>query len=168
VLGEVPLAELGGAVLPPDATAQQRARAEAIWRPVEADQPCRCTGACSHGTPCDPDTEDPGRCTGRLIHADRYPGSVLELTVWTDEYVCDTCEQLRVGDAVVPEVPWGERTKDVTVVFDGVRHPTFADVDDDSGCFECGARPGYACTCPDPDAPYCTECGADHEYRCSC
>ena len=36
----------------------------------------------------------------------------------------------------------------------------------DDGCDECGARPGYACTCDEPG--YCRECGADTHYECTC
>jgi hypothetical protein len=48
----------------------QRARAEATWRPNPADQPCRCSGGCHHGQPCDL-TDG---CAGGLIRTDRHPG----------------------------------------------------------------------------------------------
>ncbi|GAA1982985.1 hypothetical protein [Amycolatopsis minnesotensis] len=171
VLGDVPLAELGGTVLPPDATLRQRARAEAIWRPAEAGKPCRCTGACSHGAACATadDEADPDRCTGRLVHLDRYPGGLFSLTIWQDEYACDTCGDHALGNVELPGVPWGERAGDNgTVVYDGVRHPNFRDVDDEDGwdfeegCPECGAEAGYPCTCGQP------ECGEGDPYDCVC
>lgn len=153
VVDDVPLAQLGVSVLPPDATPAQRARAEAIWKPAAVDHPCRCADG----------------CTGQLIHVDRVPGGLLSaVTDWQDEYVCTECGQPQLGEVVLPEVPWGEPTERGIVVFDGVRHPAFAEPDEYGGCFECGATPGYGCTCPDPDEPYCHECGADIDYHCTC
>jgi hypothetical protein len=80
--------ELGCRALPSDATPAQRARAEATWRSVSADRPCRCSGPCYHGKDCG--DED---CCGSLLHIDRYPGSMLETTGWCDEYQCDCCDQ---------------------------------------------------------------------------
>ncbi|WP_329812558.1 hypothetical protein, partial [Streptomyces sp. GSL17-113] len=67
--------ELGVRALPDTATPEQRAHAEAVWRPADSDKPCRCSGAeCHHGEQCeeegflDPVTGDGNaRCTGRMI-----------------------------------------------------------------------------------------------------
>jgi hypothetical protein len=172
VVGDVPLAELGVTVLPPDATAAQRARAEAIWRPADADEPCRCSGTCHHGSPCvDSEPDDP--CAGRMVHTDRYPGGMFHLRAWFDEYGCDTCGAVGSSTVELPNLPWGEAASENGIlVYEGVRHPNFRDEDDedtaDEGCFECGARPGYRCTCDDPDEPWCEDCGASIDYECTC
>lgn len=165
----VQLCELGGAALPPDATPAQRARAEAIWRPAEPVEPCRCTGSCDHGKPCRITTG----CVGRMVHVERYACDLINVTAWRDEYGCATCNRRVPADTNLADVPWGEPTDGGEIrLFDGVRHPAFLDEDDDEGveygCDECGARPGYTCTCGGEPEPYCQECGADNEYLCDC
>ncbi|MFD4535657.1 hypothetical protein ACFWNL_18455 [Kitasatospora sp. NPDC058397] len=141
--------ELGVSALPADATPEQRARAEATWRPAAPDQPCRCSGTgCHHGKLCPNSEEDgPGRhsedgCPGQLVHTDRYPGSLWGITAWWDEYGCADCGESVGCSVVLPEIPWGERrqieggsgtTSTYTGIFPGVRHPNFPEVDKDDG-----------------------------------
>jgi len=145
--------ELGVRALPPDATAAQRAHAEAVWRGTDDPRArCRCSGTgCRHGQPCDL-TDG---CPGRLRHADRYPGSVLGLTEWWDEYACGTCQESFGCGVTLPEVPWGELRAEgertTTTVYPGVRHPNFPDLDPDGNpiaepCFECSAF--HCADCP--------------------
>ncbi|MFF5688868.1 hypothetical protein ACFY73_29975 [Streptomyces albidoflavus] len=136
--------ELGVRALPTDATPGRRAHAEAVWRP-EADpaRPCRCSGTgCHHGERCTvgegegaADGADQ-RCTGRLVHADRHPGSLWGLTEWWDTYECTECGEQAGAGVELPAIPWGEqRPRDAggitTVVYDGVRHPNFPGFDED-------------------------------------
>lgn len=171
-------AELGVRALAPDATAEHRAVAEATWRPSDADTPCRCSGSCNHGKPCPEEyLDDDGRemrCTGHVIHVDRYPGSIWGVTVWEDMYACDDsqCDYQASCSVTLPEVPWGEQRPHVegegftTVVYEGARHPMFGawfgdDGEDedyeyvDRGCPECGAGgpddPYGECDCYDED-----------------
>jgi hypothetical protein len=156
--------ELGAAALPPDATPAQRARAEALWHPVTADQPCRCSRPCRHSEACtDEDTDDGQRCPGRIVHVDRQPGSLFSVIVWADAYQCDTCgEQVTVGCVELPAIPWGEYVdRDghrVLTAYDDVRHPNIKDTwpgyDPEAGtpagdgvCRGCGsyALAGYLC-----------------------
>ncbi|MFI7142897.1 hypothetical protein ACIBQ5_35900 [Streptomyces massasporeus] len=120
--------ELGVRALPADATPGQRAHAEAVWRP-ESDpaKPCRCSGECRHGEACPFDDEG---CDGRLIHADRYPGSLWGITTWWDTYQCAECGEGFEGAVTLPEIPWGEQRPNdgagfTTLIYDGVRHPNF-------------------------------------------
>lgn len=116
--------ELGWRALPVDATPAQRARAEAVWRPVTADRPCRCSGPCYHGDRC-----NEADCPGQLIHVDRQAASMLSLTGWQDNYTCDVCGQAPAYDIGVdlPDIPWGERTGDHSFrAYPDVRHPNFA------------------------------------------
>lgn len=164
--------ELGWRVLPADAGPGQRAHAEAVWRPVRADRPCRCSGPCRHGEACAEEYADDGGqaapCGGRVIHADRYPGSMFSLTGWEDVYQCDTCGDVWESSVTLSSVPWGEQqTADtpsgpqtVTTVYSGVRHPNFRDPggdedDDYSMCPDCLEDP---CTCHEDRG--CPECGA--------
>ncbi len=162
----VQLCELGGAALPPDATPAHRARAEAIWRPAEPADPCRCTGTCDHGKSC----AITAGCEGRMVHVERYACGPLDVTAWQDEYGCANCDRRLPADTQLADVPWGEVVEggDGIRLFDGVRHSQF--VDDtgvDYGCDECGAQPGYQCTCGD-ESDFSCECGASHEYVCAC
>jgi hypothetical protein len=167
----VTLEELGWRVLPADASPEQRARAEAVWRPVSPDRPCRCSGPCDHGDVCEEE------CGDRIIHVDRYPGGMLSVDTWEDVYQCRTCGYSYTSSVQLPAVPFAEFTPNpdgggVTRVFPGVRHPNFPDDDTDDGydpgCMECGARGGYRCTCD--DEPWrCEECGGDDSaYGCTC
>lgn len=118
---DVTTAELGWRALPADATPAQRARAEAVWRPVTADRPCRCSGPCHHGDPCAEDD-----CPGRLVHLDRQAASMLSLTGWVDNYGCDVCGQAPAADIGVdlPDIPWGARIYSSAFrAFPDVRHP---------------------------------------------
>ncbi|MBN1174896.1 MAG: hypothetical protein JXA67_22245 [Micromonosporaceae bacterium] len=156
---DVAVEELGWRVLPADAMPAARARAEAVWRAVAADRPCRCSGPCDHGMVCGLDESGDGPCPGRLIHTDRYPGSAFSVTLWQDELQCDTCGEEREGAVQLPDVPWGQEGPQSLLVFDGVRHPTFSGVfDDNSGCPDCGAGWDEGCTCDDDGG--CPECGA--------
>jgi len=113
--------ELGVSALPADATPAQRARAEAFWRPVAADQPCRCSGGCDHGTACEHCGAAPG-----LIHTDRYPGSLIEVTAWADDYQCGQCGDVPACEVGVelPGLPWGAHDGDGSyTVYADVRHP---------------------------------------------
>lgn len=115
--------ELGWRALPAGATPAQRARAEAVWRLVTADRPCRCSGPCWHGDACNEDD-----CPGRLIHVDRQAASMLSLVGWMDNYQCDTCGGTPASDVGVdlPQVPWGERISENGFrAFPDVRHPNF-------------------------------------------
>lgn len=166
--------ELGWRVLPADATPQQRARAEATWRPVRPPRPCRCSGPCLHGAACPGDPDDGTPCGGQLIHVDRYPGSLWGVTLWEDSYTCETCDESWTREVELPEVPWGEVQapgpdgSQPTIVYEGTRHPVlnddFWDIEpddddvwlDDGACPECGAGgagdPYGECACyPDPD-----------------
>jgi hypothetical protein len=165
--------ELGWRVLPADATAAQRAHAEAYWRPVNPARPCRCSGSCLHGTQCGHDDDGVDRCPGLLVHVDRYPGGLFEVDIWEDVYECASCGTAMTMGVELPAVPWGEANPaGGTVIYDRVRHPNFPAEDEgdgyDPGCFECGARAGYRCTCG--DEPWrCEECGGDDgAYGCTC
>jgi len=169
----VELDELGWRVLPADATPQQRAHAEAYWRPVNPDRPCRCSGSCLHGTQCDFYDHPGQRCRGLLMHVDRYPGSLFAVEIWEDVHECLDCEAVTTTSVELPAVPWGEENPACgTIVYDKVRHPNFPAEDEDDGydpgCLECGAAPGYRCTCG--DEPWrCEECGGDDSaYGCTC
>ncbi|MDO0939298.1 hypothetical protein QQY66_49230 [Streptomyces sp. DG2A-72] len=137
--------ELGIRALPETATPAQRAHAEAVWRPNEDPAaPCRCSGIrCHHGERCEVEFSD-GQCDGRLIHVDRHPGSMFELTAWYDTYGCEGCRETFETTVTLTEIPWGEvRTRAqldgtertlstgtddrVIVLFDGIRHPNFPD-----------------------------------------
>lgn len=141
---ELPLTpeELGVAALPPDATPAQRARAEAVWRPSSASEPCRCSGNCPHGEPCG------DGCTGRTIHLDRYPGSLFVYTIWADDYVCsEGCEEgyaAEVGPITLPEIPWGyagepygQDGNRAICTYPGVRHPNYLEFDDEDDEDQC-------------------------------
>jgi len=65
---DVKTEELGWRVLPADATPAQRARAEAVWRPVAADRPCRCSGPCHHGRPCNNGPDGGSLSTGEIFN----------------------------------------------------------------------------------------------------
>lgn len=189
--------ELGWRVLPADATPAQRAHAEAFWRPVSAERPCRCSGDCYHGQPCG-DEGDEDRCPGRLVHVDRYPGSMWAVTVWEDVYQCEECEATSAANATLPAVPWGEATENGCSTYPKVRHPGFREIDEDTprhpagdgSCRGCGsyALSGLLCDgCrangwtddygyveePDDDDHGCPECGArgrngDPYAECEC
>jgi hypothetical protein len=155
----VTVEELGWRVLPASATAQQRAHAEAVWRPVLPDRACRCSGPCEHGAPCPEEVLDDNdqavSCGGRLIHSDRYPGSLFSVIVWEDTYHCHSCGVSGSASVELPAIPWGEvestdtpdGPRSTTLVYSGVRHPNFADEDTpeypegDGSCRGCG---GYA------------------------
>ncbi|MGO4417284.1 hypothetical protein AB4Z54_00530 [Streptomyces sp. MCAF7] len=136
--------ELGIRALPADATPEQKAHAEAVWRPAEAEQPCRCSGLkCHHGAPCGIDYADEGPCPGPMRHLDRHPGSMFALAAWYDVYRCTDCGETYETTVALPELPWGEvRNRDeldgtetalsdglggptVTVIYQGIRHPNF-------------------------------------------
>jgi len=173
--GVVGVDELGWRVLPADATPQQRARAEANWYPVAPARPCRCSGSCLHATRCGHPDDGEDRCPGLLIHLDRYPGGLFAVDDWEDRYECVECRAGIIMGVELPAVPWGEPRDGGIGVFDDVRHPNFPDDEDqgsgyDPGCFECGAKAGYQCTCGDePDTSFgCDECGAGGGYGCNC
>jgi hypothetical protein len=108
---------------------------------------------------------------GRLVHADRYPGSMFSVIVWEDAYQCDSCGEACTVSIDLPSIPWGEVRADqmpdgpqhTTVIYPGVRHPGFPDIDDeeawydDGVCPDCGNVEGE-CTCYDDQG--CPECGA--------
>lgn len=171
---DVQLDELGWRVLPADATPAQRAHAEAYWRPVNPDRPCRCAGSCRHAAQCDFYDHPDQRCRGLLMHVDRYPGGLFAVDIWEDVYECLDCEAVITTSVELPEVPWGEENPDGgTIVYDKVRHPNFPAEDEDDGydpgCFECGARAGYRCTCDDDQEELgCEECGGGGPYGCNC
>lgn len=129
--------ELGWRVLPADATPAQKARAEAVWRPVRPDRPCRCSGPCLHGRECGDDEQGDGPCSGLLIHVDRFPGSLFSLVAWNDVYQCDGCGDQFEQAVMLEAIPWGEHpdgNPNATRVYPGVRHPNFRDsaaVEDD-------------------------------------
>ncbi|RZU46562.1 hypothetical protein EV385_6636 [Krasilnikovia cinnamomea] len=165
--------ELGWRVLPADATPQQRAQVEAHWRPVSPARPCRCSGKCLHALQCGEDDDGPDRCPGLYIHVDRYPGGMFAVADWQDEYECNVCGEALTTSVELPAIPWGEAGPNGTIVYDNVRHPNFSEggYDDgyDPGCFECGAKAGYRCTCGDePEPEGCEECGAGGPYGCNC
>jgi len=146
---EVPLDELGVWALPEGASAEQRAQAEALWRPNPPELPCRCSGGsydgvfprevCDHGGPCpgpldeldavDEESEevDEERCPGRLVHVDRRPGSVIDPRTWTDLYVCSECGEESRESIGIEGTVWGEVCDNgkgyYTIVFPGTRHP---------------------------------------------
>jgi hypothetical protein len=153
--------ELGWRVLPAGATPAQRSRAESVWRPVTADRPCRCSGKCLHGQPCNNGDDGIGSCDGRIVHHDRLAASLLTVDGWYDFYACDRCGEQFEASVDLPDVPWGEPTQNGTRQFEGVRRVTFHDYDP-GGCPECDNDP---CRC---DEVYCDECGADSHYQCSC
>lgn len=125
---------------------EARAAYEATFATAAVDQPCRCSTKkelgkpCSHGRPCaDPDDPD-DQCDGRLVHVDRYPGSMFSTKVWEDVYVCNNCRTELYDAVTLGGLPWGEQhtipfgaggeTTTKTVVYDGTRHPAFPDEDD--------------------------------------
>lgn len=112
--------ERGVRALPADATPARRSRAEAVWRASDdPDASCRWL---RHGQAHEHRGEDDSPCSGRMLHADRYPGSLLELTTWHDEYVCDTCDESADHDVRLPEIPWDERLEadgNGSMVYDG-------------------------------------------------
>ncbi|MGV9315162.1 hypothetical protein ACWDR0_23710 [Streptomyces sp. NPDC003691] len=158
---------LGIRALPADATPEQRAHAEAVWRPQEDPaQPCRCSGTgCHHGKPC---TGHDG-CTGRLVHTDRYPGSLWTVTTWMDVFVCSDYEEGFEAVVELPAIPWGEhRTTDrgpSTVVYDGVRHPNFGNGGDEDDGGEGELDPADHPAPEDDYAAYGDEDQDDEELR---
>ncbi|MGN9821877.1 hypothetical protein ACTMUQ_42195 [Streptomyces sp. SD11] len=133
--------ELGIRALPADASPARRARAEAVWRPEpDPARPCRCSGPCYHGDGCAEEyTSETGAavdCGGRLVHADRFPGSLWGITSWWDTYQCAECGEGVEGSVELPKIPWGEQRPNpngdgfTTLVYDGVRHPNFPGFDD--------------------------------------
>lgn len=156
-----------------------RAHRESFLDTVIPERPCLCatyrlTGTrCDHGKPCPDDQKGEDGCGGRLFHADRYPGSLFELQTWEDVYACDGCGAAYASYITIPGLPWGERRPEPgvdevggpTIVFEGVPHPAFAEPD---GCPDCGASPGYSCTCDTIDDDRCGECGGGGCYRCGC
>ncbi len=193
--------ELGWRKLPAAATPRDRARAEATWRPVHPGRPCRCSGPCLHGRTC-PDcvTSDDERSmdpevANRLIHLDRYPGSMFTPIVWEDTYQCGACGEDFTTSVELPDIPWGEAgATGGLAIFTGVRHPSFTDFDapehpaGDGVCRVCGgyALGGLLCDGhraegwtdfygqvnePDPaeDPEACPECGGGDPYgECVC
>lgn len=155
----VTTAELGWRALPPDATPEQRARTESVWRPVTAARPCRCSGHCLHGQPCRMGDDGVDSCPGgRLLHLDRQAASVLIVTGWIDAYACDTCDEQFDTGVELPDVPWGEREGPAIYEYPGVRRVIVVDDTwpDDSPCPDCGNH--YRCRCDDEHG--CPECGA--------
>ncbi|MEW1551463.1 hypothetical protein [Streptomyces tsukubensis] len=160
---------LGIRALPAGATPAQRAHAEAVWRPQEDPaQPCRCSGTgCHHGEPC---TGHDG-CTGRLVHTDRYPGSLWTVTTWMDTYACSDYEEGVETMVELPAIPWGEhRTTDrgqgpSTIVYDGVRHPNFGTADDEDDSDEGELDPADHPTPEDDYEAYADEDQDDEELR---
>ncbi|MGA4980058.1 hypothetical protein [Streptomyces cinereoruber] len=169
--------ELGVRALPADAGPARRAHAEAVWRPAEAEQPCRCSGVrCDHGAPCETEYAD-GTCPGRMQHVDRHPGSMFDLTAWYDVYLCTDCDEPYETTVELPGIPWGEvRSRDkldgderhlsagfdsptVTVIYDGTRHPNFPDRNPDADADEEELDPD---TYPTPEDDYS---GYDEEAR---
>jgi hypothetical protein len=175
-------ADLGVRALAPDSTPEHRAAAEATWRPAEADAPCRCSGSCRHGTACEEefeeaDGEGPAAqvatipCGGRLVHVDRYPGSMWGITIWEDVYQCSECGETSTASVTLPELPWGEQRPNAsgegfsTLIYGGTRHAVLDVFEDDGyddelaypdpGCQECGAGgsgdPYGECDCYDED-----------------
>jgi hypothetical protein len=102
VVGE----ELGWRVLPADATPAQRARAEAVWRAVRPDWPCRCSGPCLHRRACGDDEQGDGPYRGLLIHVDRFPGSLFSLVAWNDVYHCADCGEQFDAGIMLEAIPW--------------------------------------------------------------
>lgn len=160
--------ELGWRALPADATPEQRAHAEAVWRPVLADRPCRCSGPCHHGEACTEEyVGDGGQaapCGDRMVHVDRYPGSMFSVIGWEDVYRCASCDETWTASVDLPSIPWGELRTDgpqtVTVIYPGVRHPNFPEVGEDwydGVCPDCGELDEY-CRCS--EVLGCPECGA--------
>lgn len=129
--------ELGVAALGADATPEQKARAEALWRPVlNPDQPCRCSGgsqdgSCRHGRPCMFDDEDDD--CGRLVHIDRHAeGMFSGVETWWDTYECAECGERWFQGEVLPDVPWGTLKPNPAggydfTTFPDIRHPNFLD-----------------------------------------
>ncbi|MEU4954954.1 hypothetical protein [Streptomyces lavendulae] len=151
-------AELGVRALPSDATPAQRARAEANWAPAAPGDPCRCSGGCAHGQPCDDQApDDPQACPGRLVHTERLATSSTDTSAWFDIGVCDACEGTEESFAELPELPWGELEEDNTdgipTVFDGIRQ--FG-----SGilCRRCGWTNSMVCPECDPGCGCSTGC----------
>jgi hypothetical protein len=156
-----------------ETVAAARAVREATYTPTDPDRPCRCstlqlTGKpCHHGSVCADDDDVPAgeRCQGRLVHVDRYPGSLWGLRMWEDVYVCADCEESFSTERELDGLPWGvaKKTGEITGTrsFDGVRHPmddeAFWEGDEDEdyvdpGCPECGAGgpdsgPYEECSC---------------------
>ncbi|MFE0654232.1 hypothetical protein ACFVZH_37380 [Streptomyces sp. NPDC059534] len=78
-----------------------------------------------------------------MVHFDRHPGSMFDLTAWYDTYECDGCGEPFEVTVTLPDLPWGEvRTRaevdgerytgamnggHVTVIYQGIRHPNFPD-----------------------------------------
>ncbi|MFK0296887.1 hypothetical protein ACIQU6_41340 [Streptomyces sp. NPDC090442] len=137
--------ELGVRALSETATPEQRAHAEAVWRPNEPTERCRCSGIkCHHGELCEIEFVD-GPCGGRLVHLDRHPGSMFGTTDWYDTHRCDDCLNVYEGTVTVSEIPWGEARErsqldgtertlsdgsangSVLVIYHGIRHPNFPD-----------------------------------------
>lgn len=137
----VPEEERGWQGLGPAATPEQKAHAEAWWRPVPAGAPCPCTAPCRHGEPCENWDGESAYCPGRIIHTDRHPGLGTwafyypgSLSEWWDAYECDTCCQEPEGTADrevhLPDVPWAEETqaqspegpRHMILIYPGTRH----------------------------------------------
>ncbi|MEH0424777.1 hypothetical protein [Streptomyces sp. B21-083] len=140
--------ELGIRALPADASPGRRARAEAVWRPEpDPARPCRCSGQCHHGDGCAEEySTEAGadvECGGRLVHVDRFPGSLWGITSWWDTYRCAECGETAEAAVDLPEIPWGEQRPNpnggdgfTTLVYDGVRHPNFPGFDADADADE--------------------------------
>lgn len=137
--GRIPVEERGIRALGPDPAPEQKAHAEAWWRPVPASEPCPCSGQCSHGEPC---SQEGGfeYCPGHMIHTDRTPRNYdwslpkypPRLFSWDDNAECDTCHSSEPGGgADLPEVPWGEWSqarspegpRRMVLIYPGSRHP---------------------------------------------
>jgi hypothetical protein len=125
----VPVGERGVRALGVGATPEERARAEAGWRASDdLEGSCRCSGTCWHGGPLEHHGPDGVPCAGRLLHVDRYPGSLVDVIAWCDVYVCATCGHAAERCVRLPEIPWGELSRvssTGTRVYPGVRHPWF-------------------------------------------
>ncbi|MDJ0345517.1 hypothetical protein QMK19_33775 [Streptomyces sp. H10-C2] len=143
--------ELGIRALPANAAPGRRAHAEAVWRTeLDPARPCRCSGVqCHHGKRCTEEysTESGAdvQCEGRLIHADRFPGSLWGITSWWDVYQCGECGEASEAAAELPDIPWGEHRPNpngaegfTTLIYDGARHPAFPVFDEaeDEGEFD--------------------------------
>ncbi|MFD5430409.1 hypothetical protein [Streptomyces sp. NPDC127084] len=99
--------------------ARRAVAAQMSWDDPEQQpgQPCPC-GDADHGEECDCEEG------AFLVHVIRIPGSIDELTLWEDHFVCTHGCSSYTQEVTLPDSPWGVREQAVDrhgVPFERVR-----------------------------------------------
>ncbi|MDJ0345913.1 hypothetical protein QMK19_35355 [Streptomyces sp. H10-C2] len=148
--------ELGVRALPAHATPAQKARAESLWRSSPAHAPCRCSGGCDHGKPCDIlPTDDPQHCAGLQVHVDRLAARDV-ITTWFDVHECAVCGDIEESEIEQPDLPWGDTQADADDDQDPDAYAGVRQAGSPLLCRTCGWTGGMAC-------PECDGCGCSHD-----